>query len=150
MSEREEQSRRTARVAGTVVIVGVVVMAFGALGGVGFAKSPASAAQYQYGKITVCHRAGPHGKSVTITIARAALPAHLRHGDTTGPCPRRAEAWTRGQGEGRERRRRRREGSGRAEAEGHARACRTAACAAVPRARRDRPREGRQRQGQRG
>ena len=37
-------------------------------------------------KVTICHNASkknPH----TITIARPALPAHLAHGDTLGPCP---------------------------------------------------------------
>jgi hypothetical protein len=57
-------------------------------GGVGFAKSSPSAAQYQYGKTTLCHRT--HSKKhprVTITVGNAAVPAHLRHGDTLGPCP---------------------------------------------------------------
>ncbi|MBA3735477.1 MAG: hypothetical protein H0W90_09835 [Actinobacteria bacterium] len=42
-----------------------------------------SAAQDQYApqKVTICH------KGHTITISRSALPAHLRHGDTIGPCP---------------------------------------------------------------
>jgi hypothetical protein len=46
-----------------------------------------SAAQSQYGrtKVTICHHTGS-GKNVTITISEAALPAHLRHGDTVGPC----------------------------------------------------------------
>ncbi len=41
-----------------------------------------SAAQAQYGqpKVTICH------KGHTITISQAALPAHLRHGDTVGAC----------------------------------------------------------------
>lgn len=46
-----------------------------------------SAAQDQYApqKITICHHAGPT-KRVTITISESALPAHLAHGDTVGPC----------------------------------------------------------------
>jgi hypothetical protein len=40
----------------------------------------AAADQYQPQKVTICH------KGHTITIARSALPAHLRHGDTVGPC----------------------------------------------------------------
>ena len=41
-----------------------------------------SAAQQQYGqpKVTICH------KGHTITISQAALPAHLRQGDTIGAC----------------------------------------------------------------
>jgi hypothetical protein len=41
----------------------------------------AAQAQYAQPKVTICH------KGHTITIARAALPAHLRQGDTIGPCP---------------------------------------------------------------
>ncbi len=37
--------------------------------------------QYQPKKVTICH------KGHTITISRSALPAHLAHGDTVGPCP---------------------------------------------------------------
>jgi hypothetical protein len=44
------------------------------------ARNTAAADQYQPQKITICH------KGHTITIAKAALPAHLRHGDTIGPC----------------------------------------------------------------
>lgn len=42
-----------------------------------------SAAQDQYApqKVTICH------KGHTITISKSALPTHLRHGDTVGPCP---------------------------------------------------------------
>jgi hypothetical protein len=41
--------------------------------------------QYEVNKITICHRTGS-GRGVTLTIARAALPAHLAHGDTVGSC----------------------------------------------------------------
>ena len=37
------------------------------------------------GKVTVCHK--PDKNRVTIEISRSALPAHLKHGDTLGPCP---------------------------------------------------------------
>jgi hypothetical protein len=33
-------------------------------------------------KVTICHK----GKK-TITVAKPALKAHLKHGDTVGPCP---------------------------------------------------------------
>lgn len=37
------------------------------------------------GKVTICHK--PHSKNPhTITVSRSALPAHLDHGDTIGPC----------------------------------------------------------------
>jgi hypothetical protein len=83
----------------TVLVLG----AFASFGGLGYAASGTkqavkavkhvvapsrpeivqkSAAQQQYGqpRVTICH------KGRTITISQAALPAHLRHGDTIGAC----------------------------------------------------------------
>jgi hypothetical protein len=61
-----------------------------AFGGIGFAKSSPSVGQYQYGKgkTTICHRTGSkkHPRH-TIVVSNSAVPAHLRHGDTLGPCP---------------------------------------------------------------
>jgi hypothetical protein len=88
----------------TVLILGTV----GAFGGLGYAASgttnvvnvvkravapskpqlvqrSAAQDQYQPQKVTICHRTGS-GKRVTITISESALPAHLAHGDTVGPC----------------------------------------------------------------
>jgi hypothetical protein len=36
-------------------------------------------------KVTLCHVAGK--KVHTINVGAAAVPAHLAHGDTLGPCP---------------------------------------------------------------
>jgi len=45
-----------------------------------------SSAQYQY-KVLVCHRTHSKKKPFhTISVAAAAVPAHLRHGDTLGAC----------------------------------------------------------------
>ena len=33
------------------------------------------------GKVNVCHKAGPHGKVVSIKVGAAAVDAHLAHGD---------------------------------------------------------------------
>jgi hypothetical protein len=39
------------------------------------------------GKIMICHRPpGNPGNARTIEVSLSALPAHLRHGDTIGPC----------------------------------------------------------------
>jgi hypothetical protein len=38
------------------------------------------------GRVMICHK--PKGKNPhTITVAESAVPAHLDHGDTLGPCP---------------------------------------------------------------
>jgi ABC-type sugar transport system substrate-binding protein len=70
-----------------VVIVGLTSLAL--LAGAGLASTgSSSSAAYQYGKkVTICHHT--HSKKhpfVTITVAKAALKAHLKHGDTIGPC----------------------------------------------------------------
>jgi hypothetical protein len=96
------------RVSFAVVLTLLVLGALASVGGLGYAASSTktavtavkqviapsrpqvvknSAAQSQYARerVTICHHNGSD-KPVTITISRAALPAHLRHGDTIGPC----------------------------------------------------------------
>jgi hypothetical protein len=49
------------------------------------AMEPEPPGEAQGHKVTICHK--PQGKNPhTITVARSALPAHLAHGDTLGPC----------------------------------------------------------------
>ena len=87
VNECHEQSRLVRVTSAAAILVAALALSFMAVGGV-YAKGPSSAAAYYYGgKITICHHAGPHGKTVTITVSQSALAAHLRHGDTVGPCP---------------------------------------------------------------
>ena len=81
----------------TAVALGLGALGVGTLASVGTAVSPsgtlAAAKQYPPGKVTLCHHT--HSKRhpfVTINVSQRALPAHLRHGDTTGPCPATAPA----------------------------------------------------------
>ncbi|MDQ3823746.1 MAG: hypothetical protein M3321_10970 [Actinomycetota bacterium] len=74
------------------VVAGLAGLAYA--GGVGSAASagPASAEQYG-GRVIVCHRTGSRRNPFrTISVSRNALAAHLRHGDTTGPCSTRLNA----------------------------------------------------------
>jgi hypothetical protein len=75
--------------------VALAVAALASVGGVGYAArlvgvsniSPA-AAQYPPSKVTICHHThSQKNPFVTITISERALPAHLGHSDTVGPCP---------------------------------------------------------------
>ena len=72
---------RMRRTAVAAALATSLVVAFAALGSVGAAQSTISAAQYQYGKkVTICH------KGHTISVGKAAEPAHVRHGDAVGTC----------------------------------------------------------------
>ena len=79
-------SRGQRSLVATLVAVAALTV-FGALGGTGGVGGSVASAQYQYGKVTICHVAGKSGHRVTITVAAAAVPAHLAHRDTVGPCP---------------------------------------------------------------
>ena len=73
--------KKTPRFAVAAVMVASMLVAVAALGGVGHAQNVISSAQGGYGKVTICHK----GKN-TISISKAAWPAHQRHGDTLGSC----------------------------------------------------------------
>ena len=91
---RKSGRARIAAVAAAVLAVG----AFASLAATGyaarlvpFAHTTPQAAQYPNSKVTICHHT-PSQKNpfVTITVSVHALPAHLGHGDTVGPCPEQA------------------------------------------------------------
>ena len=75
--------------------VALTVAALASMGGVGYAARlvggsniSAAAAQYPRSKVTICHHThSQKNPFVTIIVSERALPAHLGHGDTVGPCP---------------------------------------------------------------
>ena len=69
--------RRRGRAGIALVLVTLLALALGVLG-----AGPASASS---AKTTICHRNG-NGTFQEISVANAAVPAHLAHGDTVGPC----------------------------------------------------------------
>jgi hypothetical protein len=94
-----EKLRKSGRARiGAAAAAAVAVGVFASLGAtgyaariVGFAHTSPVAAQYPPAKVTICHHT--HSQTnpfVTITVSVHALPAHLRHGDTIGPCPEQA------------------------------------------------------------
>ena len=68
------------------VSAAAAALAVTGMAAVGSSAGPAASLQYEK-KVTICHRT--HSKKhpfVTIRVSRQAVPAHLRHGDTLGPC----------------------------------------------------------------
>jgi len=85
---KPSSSHRGRWTAATLVLALSALISLGLVSGIGVAAGSSGAAQYQYGhRVTICHLT--HSKKhpqVTITVAQAALRAHLRHGDTVGAC----------------------------------------------------------------
>jgi hypothetical protein len=75
------------RFVGAAVVTGLLLVPLGVFGGSALAHNGGpSAAQYQY-KVTICHHTGSKKHPFhTITVSNRAVPAHLKHHDTLGPC----------------------------------------------------------------
>jgi hypothetical protein len=85
MSERFARRVRLGVIAG--LGAAFAVAAFGPVAGAVSPTGDAAAAKQYQDKVTICHRTGSKKKPfVTITVSRNALKAHLKHGDTVGPC----------------------------------------------------------------
>jgi len=68
-------------------IFGIAVLAAVLLGGLAFSQSAlAGGPGGPPGKVTLCHVDQETGEEITISVGAPAVPAHLAHGDTLGPC----------------------------------------------------------------
>jgi len=71
-----------------IKVVLLAMLATFVLSGVAVAKKPSENPGQGHTPVTICHHAGPHPANWhTITVDDDAVPAHLAHGDTVGPCP---------------------------------------------------------------
>ena len=84
------------RLAAGLAVTAALLVPLAVFGGPALARSTAAASEYQYGgggsaqyqyRVQICHLTGSKKHPAhTITVASAAIAAHLRHGDHLGPC----------------------------------------------------------------
>jgi hypothetical protein len=87
--------KRNGRLAAGLAVTAALLVPLAVFGGPALARSTSAASsQYQYSgpaqsqyRVQICHRTGSAKHPFhTITVSSAAVAAHLRHGDHTGPC----------------------------------------------------------------
>jgi hypothetical protein len=91
----KQHSSFNRRVWAAVAVSAAFLVPLGVFGAPALARSASAASEYQYSgssqyqyKVMICHRT--HSKKHPfhqITVDSHAVKAHLRHGDTLGPCP---------------------------------------------------------------
>jgi uncharacterized membrane protein YgcG len=88
-------SRFNRRVWAAVAVSAAFLVPLGVFGAPALARSASAASEYEYSgssqyqyKVTICHKTHSRKHPFReITVGSHAAKAHLRHGDTLGPCP---------------------------------------------------------------
>jgi hypothetical protein len=78
-----------------LAVTAALLVPLAVFGAPALARSTAAASEYEYSggssqyqyRVQICHHTGSRKHpSHTITVSSRSVPAHLRHGDTLGPC----------------------------------------------------------------